>query len=240
MMPQDSIASDTARISLEYERRDREIPEGYYSWSRPGNLLMHEQVLRNSIALLSRAGLFPLRDRKAADIGCGFGGWLLEFMEWGADPTNLGGVDLMPDRVAFARHRIPGADLHEGSASRLPWPGECFDLVSQFLVFSNMFDPALKRAAAAEMLRILKPGGGILWFDLRVNNPRNPQIRGIREAEIRSLFPGCSIELRPTVLAPPLSRTIAKWSWPLATAMGSIPFLCSHYVGLVRKPSRAR
>jgi ubiquinone/menaquinone biosynthesis C-methylase UbiE len=148
----------------------------------------------------------------------------------------LGGIDLMPERLARARRRIPGADLHLGSASELPWPDESFDLVSQFLVFTNIFDPELKRAVASEMLRVLKPGGGILWFDLRVNNPRNPEVRGLRRAEIRSLFPGCKMELAPALLAPPLGRLIAGWSWPFAEALQALPLLCTHYAGLVWKP----
>src|SRR6266581_3098300 len=198
--------SDIIRISAEYQRRAREIPEDFYSLGKPSNLLMHEQTLRSCIRLLQRGSMFPLNGRKIADIGCGVGTWLLEFVQWGADPADLGGIDLIPERLACARRRIPGADLHLGSASELPWPDESFDLVSQFLVFTTILDPALKRAVALEMLRVLKPGGRILWFDFRVNNPWNPEVMGLRAAEIRSLFPGCAIQLTPALLAPPLSR----------------------------------
>ena len=230
--------SDILRISAEYDRRAREIPQDFYSWGKPSNLLMHEQTLRSCIRLLQRGSMFPLNGRRVADIGCGVGTWLLEFIQWGVDPADLGGIDLMPERLARARRRIPGADLHLGSASELPWPDESFDLVSQFLVFTNIFDPELKRAVASEMLRVVKPGGVILWFDLRVNNPRNPEVRGLRRAEIRTLFPGCEIELAPALLAPPLGRLIAGWSWPFAEALQALPLLCTHYAGLVRKPKR--
>jgi len=53
------------------------------------------------------------------------------------------------------------------------------------------------------MLRVLKPGGAILWFDLRVDNPRNPQVKGLRKKEIASLFPGCDVDLTPTLLGAP-------------------------------------
>jgi SAM-dependent methyltransferase len=227
---------DTARISAEYARRAREIPSDFYSWSRPGNLLMHQQTVRSCVRLLSRASLLPLNGRRIADIGCGAGTWLLEFMQWGANPANLSGIDLIPERVDRARRYIPQADLHCGNASELPFPDGQFDLVSQFLVFMNMLDPVWKRAVASEMLRVLKPGGAILWFDLRVDNPRNPEVRGVRAREIRWLFPGCKIELTPALLAPPLSRFIAPWSWPLAEALEAVPFLCTHYAGLIRKP----
>jgi ubiquinone/menaquinone biosynthesis C-methylase UbiE len=226
---------DTTRISAEYERRAREIPHDFYSLGRPANLLMYQQTARSCIAALERAGLFPLDGRRVADVGCGGGTWLIEFVKWGAVPGNLAGIDLMPERVDSAKRRIPEADLHVGSASKLPWANESFDLVSQFLVFMNLLDPALKRAVAKEMLRVLKPGGAILWFDIRVNNPKNPAIRGMGKAEIRALFPGCSVDLTPALLAPPLSRMLAGRAWPLAEALHALPFLRTHYAGLIRK-----
>jgi ubiquinone/menaquinone biosynthesis C-methylase UbiE len=228
--------ADTLRIRAEYQRRAREIPEDFYSIGKPANLLMHQQTLRSCIYLLQQAGMFPLAGRRVADIGCGAGAWLLEYIQWGADPSQVAGIDLMEDRLNRARRRIPQADLHLGNASGLPWPDESFDLVSQMLVFHNIFDPALKQAVAGEMLRVLKPGGAVLWFDLRVNNPRNPQVKCLRRREIHSLFPGCRIQLQPVLLAPPLARRIARHWWALGEALHIFPFLRTHYAGLIRKP----
>ena len=144
---------DTARIVAEYERRSREIPSDYYSLGKPANLLMQVQTVRSCIAALNKAGLFPLHGKRVLDVGCGSGSGLLEFVQWGADPSDLAGIDLMPDRLEASRRKIPQADLHLGSAADLPWPDESFDIVSHFQVFMNMSDPALKRAVAAEMLR---------------------------------------------------------------------------------------
>lgn len=231
-----NTGASTARISAEYERRDREISSGLYSWSKPANLLMHQQTVRGCIRMLRRASLFPLDGLRVADIGCGTGSWLLEFMQWGADPAMLGGIDLMPERLERARGRVPQADLHVGNASALPWPDRHFDLVSQSLVFTSILDPDLKRAVAGEMLRVLKSGGGILWFDFRVDNPRNPEVRGLPRKEIKALFPGCDVQLTPTLLAPPLSRLIAARCWVLGEALHTLPFLCTHYAGMIRKP----
>jgi ubiquinone/menaquinone biosynthesis C-methylase UbiE len=227
--------SELARISAEYQRRAREVPDGYYCWSKPWNLLMHLQTSRACIELLSRASLFPLRGRRVADIGCGAGHWLLEFVQWGADPEDLSGIDLMPGRLENAQRRLPQADLRLGSASHLPWPDCSFDLVTQFVLFTSVLDSALKQKIASEMLRILTPQGAILWFDLRYSNPNNPQVRGVRAAEIRSLFPGCKIRLTSALLAPPIGRLVAGWSWPLADALHGIPLLRTHYAGLIQK-----
>jgi ubiquinone/menaquinone biosynthesis C-methylase UbiE len=225
----------TTRILMEYERRTREIPDGFYCWSRPVNLLMHHQIVRSCITLLRGASKFPLNGSRVADVGCGAGTWLLEFIQWGADPHNLAGIDLMPSRINEARQRIPHADLRVGQAAELPWPDKSCDLVTQFTVFSSMLEPAMKQAVAAEMLRVLKPGGVILWFDFRVNNPSNSSVRGIRAREIRELFAGCQIQLVPAILAPPLARLIADWSLPLAELLHAVPFLRTHYTGLIRK-----
>jgi hypothetical protein len=43
------------------------------------------------------------------------------------------------------------------------------------------------------------------------------------------------VELVPVVLAPPIGRLIAGWSWTLAELLHAIPFLRTHYAGLIRK-----
>lgn len=226
-------------IKAEYQRRAREIPEDFYSWDKQANLLMHQQTQRGCIDALCQASLFPLNGRRVADIGCGPGTWLLEFLQWGAAPADLAGIDLISERVDAARRRIPGADLRVGSAAQLPWPDETFDVVSQIVVFTSIRDAALKGAVAREMLRVLKPAGGILWFDFRVDNPNNRHVRGLKKEEIRFLFPGCEIHLWPALLAPPLGRFLARRSWVLSEALHAIPLLRTHYAGVIRKPCHA-
>jgi len=232
--------SESARIAAEYQRREEQIPAGSYIWSHPSNLLLHQQAVRGCIAMLDRAGRFPPRGKAIADIGCGDGAWLLEFAQWGASPDSLAGIDLNRERVQRARQRLPQADLRTGNAGELPWPDGSFDLVSQFTVFTSILDPAMERAVATEMLRVLKPEGVILWFDFRCNNPWNKNVRGIGAQRIESLFPGCQVDLAPVLLAPPLARlitgkTITAWSWPLAELLYTIPLLRTHFAGLIRR-----
>jgi len=66
-------------------------------------------------------------------------------------------------------------------------------VVSQFTLFTSILSEPMKNRMAAEMIRVLKPGGVILWYDFRFNNPRNQNVRGIESPEITSLFPGCSV-----------------------------------------------
>jgi len=224
--------AEILRIRAEYDRRSREIPRDFYSWGRLPNYFLDTQLIRDCIVELSREGMFPLENRSVADIGCGSGRWLLEFAQWEA--LDLHGIELDEVRLRRAKDRLPFADLQVGDARRLPWNSGSFDLVSHFTLFSSILNEGVKRQIAAEMLRVLKPDGIILWFDFRVNNPRNPGVRGIPAGEIQALFPGCSVRLRRATLAPPISRLVVPKSWIAAAILEKIPFLRTHYLGIIR------
>jgi ubiquinone/menaquinone biosynthesis C-methylase UbiE len=230
----DDQTTEIARIRAEYARRSSAIPKDYYSWGRAWNHFFHTQLCRECIRGLSSDAWFPLSGKSIADIGCGTGAWLLEFCQWDAD--SLHGIDLDDRRLARARERLPQADLHLGDATQLPWADESFDLVSQFTVFTSILSPAVKQAIALEMLRVLKPGGFVLWYDFRVNNPRNAQVAGIEAEEIRKLFRGCRTTLRKVTLAPPIARAIVPLSWTIGSLLEKLPFLRTHYFGLIQKP----
>ena len=229
--------SEISRIRAEYERREREIPLDFYAWNRPVNQFFHYQTARGCIAALVEEGMFPLERLTVADIGCGTGMWLLEFLQWGARRRNLAGIDLSERRVQTARDALPGADIRRGDAQELPWVDGSCDVVSQFTLFTSILAMSVKQKIASEMLRVLKPNGLIFWYDFRYNNPRNPNVRGVEAEEIRSLFPGCSVNLKRVTLAPPLARLIVPVSWVAALALEKLPFLRTHYVGVIRKLS---
>jgi SAM-dependent methyltransferase len=226
-------ALEIERIRAEYARRKRDIPQAFYSWDRVSNCFTHTQLVRDCIAELTRERMFPLENRSVADIGCGFGTWLLEFAQWEA--SDLHGIDLDESRIERAKARFPSAKLHVGDARHLPWQNNSFDLVSQFTLFTSILSGTVKKHIAREMWRVVKPGGVILWFDLRVNNPRNKSIRGISSGEIHSLFPDGSIRLRRVTLAPPLARRIVPISWIAASLLEKFPALRTHYLGIIRK-----
>jgi len=234
--PVDAEAREILRIRAEYERRRKEIPADFYSLGRPTNLFFDTQLVRGCIASLKHEGMFPLEGLSVADVGCGAGRWLLEFAQWEA--TDLHGIELDEARLERARARLSStADLRVGDARFLPWAPNSFDLVSQFTLFSSILSPSVKQQVAAEMLRVLKPGGLILWFDLRIDNPRNTNVRGIPAGEIRSLFPNCPVRLRRVTLAPPIARLVVPISWLAAEILERIPFLRTHYLAVIRKTS---
>lgn len=235
-MREDRFAEYTDRILAENERRRREIPADFYSPMRLPNVFINAQRNRCLVQLLRHEKITSLAGRRILDVGCGTGEWLLELLSWGATPALLSGIDIDPKQIAEAERKLPQADLRVGNAVRLPWRDTYFDIVLQATLFSSILDPALRKAAAAEMMRVAKPGGLILWYDSRVNNPWNPDLRGIRAVEIRRLFSGCSLKARSTTLLPPLAREIVPMSWVVALLLETLPFLRTHLLGCVRLP----
>jgi ubiquinone/menaquinone biosynthesis C-methylase UbiE len=226
-------SDEEARIRGAYARRG---DVSRYSLFNPGQLYMVQERQRRTLALLAREGFAPLADRRILEVGCGLGNWLRDFVDWGAAPRNLAGIDLLPDRVAAARALCPPAvTLLAGSAAQLPFADDAFDIVLQATVFTSILDASFRRRAAAELLRVVRPGGIVLWYDFHAHNPRNADVRGVTRAEIAALFPACDITLERITLAPPLSRALAPVARPLCTILGRIPLLCTHHLGAIRK-----
>jgi SAM-dependent methyltransferase len=115
------------------------------------------------------------------------------------------------------------------------FPNDTFDLVLQSTVFTSVLDSSMKQQIASEMLRVVKRDGFILWYDYHVNNPWNTDVQGVKRQEISQLFPGCLIKLQRITLAPPLVRLLAPYSWLACYLLGKVPWLCTHYLGVIWK-----
>jgi hypothetical protein len=68
-----------------------------------------------------------------------------------------------------------------------------------------------------------------------MNNPKNPDVRGVKKKEIYEHFPDSEIYLKRITLAPPLTRIIAPYSWLVCYLLEKIKFLNTHYLGVIRK-----
>lgn len=156
----------------------------------------------------------------------------------GAAREDLAGIELDSGRAAACARRLACADVRAGDASRLPWSDGSFDVVLQSTVFSSILDQVMRKTVASEMLRVLAPDGAIIWYDFFVDNPSNPNVRGVRRREIEALFPACRVDLRRTTLAPPLARRIVPMSWTLATLLESWRFLNTHFLGSIQRCRR--
>jgi SAM-dependent methyltransferase len=225
---------EEARIRAAYAKRQRE--DERYSRFNSAHLFIAQERERRLLLVLKRLGFLPLHGKKILEIGCGTGHWLREFIIWGARPENITGVELLGERVAEARQLLPKAVcLQCGNATRLSFATATFDLVLQSMVFTSVLDPDTKQQIASEMLRVVKHDGLILWYDYHVNNPWNPDVRGVKKQEIYRLFSNCRIALQRITLAPPLARLLAPYSWFACDLFTRVPMLCTHYLGVIQK-----
>lgn len=225
---------ETDRIVSEYARRSVEIDPELYAATNPAALFIRQTVERKLITELALTGALPLADRDILDAGCGAGQWLADLETWGASRERLAGLDLVPERVEEAQARLPGADIRAGDAADLPWDDASFDLVLQSMMFSSILDPDVRNAVAQEMTRVLRPGGLVLWYDFFTDNPRNPNVRGVRKSELRELFPEFDLRWRRVTLAPPLIRLLAPKARPIAAALQALRLLDTHALALLR------
>jgi ubiquinone/menaquinone biosynthesis C-methylase UbiE len=225
------------RIKKAYEKRKIEQKDRIYSYFNKGNLFIIHQREKALLDILNKFNFSDIANKKILDIGCGTGGTLRRFIDYGAKPENLYGIDLLEDRIEIAKKLHPKINFICGTAENLPYPDEFFDIVMQFTVFTSILDIQLKKKIASEMLRVLKKDGIIIWYDFHVDNPKNLDVKGVKKDEIYSIFPDCEIFLKHVTLAPPISRKLAPFSIILCQILEKIPFLCTHYIGVIRRIS---
>lgn len=225
------------RIKKAYAKRDRsnKWPSTRWSYFSPSTLFPHHQTERARISALKQNNFDELADKQILDVGCGYGGLLRNFVKYGATPGNCFGIDLLPDRIEEAEKISPNIDFRCGNAENLSFDNEYFDIVLSSTVFTSIFDKNMKRNIAREMIRVLKPTGLILWYDYHMDNPKNPDVRGVKKKEIHELFPDCDIKLERITLAPPLTRAIAPHSFLLCYLLEKIKILNTQYLGTIRK-----
>jgi SAM-dependent methyltransferase len=210
--------------------------EGCYADSVAGQFRFEERE-RHVLRLLDRYHLMPLAGRRILEVGCGAGKWLRDLIAWGADPEGLFGVELRQASAVRARRLCPpGVTIECGNAANLSYSSGSFDIVLQAGVFTSVLDHDMRHAMAAEMLRVLRPNGIIVWYDIFWENLGSSYLRPVTKEELRELFPGCLLELRRVSLAPLLTRLLTPRSWSASAILSRVPSLCTHDLGAIRLP----
>jgi SAM-dependent methyltransferase len=200
-----------------------------YSLTRPAALMAMQERQRALLRLFARRGLTDLSTLRLLEVGSGGGGNLLELLVLGFRPEHLAGIELLPERHAAARARLPAAlTLTCGDASTAAIAEASLDIVFVSTVFSSLLDDAFQQRLADAMWRWVKPGGGVLWYDFTVDNPNNADVRGVPLARIRSLFPQSRFEHRRITLAPPIARAVCRVHPALYTLCNALPPLRTH------------
>lgn len=232
--PTDEVAR-LRRVYDGYEAAGR--MHGLWAPQHPGNRAMHAERDRLLARLLTRTGHAPLAHRRILDLGCGDGDVLASLRRLGAEPARSFGADVRFAALAAAHAHHPQLGLACADGTRLPVRDVGVDCVLAFTVFSSILDDAVARAVAAEIRRVLRPGGVLVWYDFRIGNPGNPNVRGVSRRALAALFPGWRMHLRRVTLLPPLARrlgTATPWLYPLLAAL---PPLRTHWLGVLERPA---
>jgi ubiquinone/menaquinone biosynthesis C-methylase UbiE len=229
------LSEEQDRIAQAYRGYDETRAAERWSLVNQGNRAALDERRRTVRDLLTQRGWVPLGSRRVIEVGCGTGAELMRLLEYGATVENLVGVDLLPDRVGAAKRAHPNLDVRVANAEHLEFPDASFELVLAMTLFSSIKDAAMYRHVADEILRVMKPGGALLWYDFRYDNPRNRNVHGMTEKDVRSLFPALTGELRKVTLLPPLSRRLGPLTPALYPAFSAVPRLRTHLVGLLEK-----
>lgn len=214
----------------------RELSATRWGTGNRGNRAIMAERAKVTNELLHRHNLIPLGDREILEVGCGSGHVLAGLEELGARRERLHGVDLLHGRVEEARIANPDLDIRQANAESLPFGDASFDLLLLFVVFSSILDPTMQRNVATECIRVLRPGGHVLWYDFRYDNPSNEHVRGVRRSRVESLFPGFAYAWRTLTVVPQVARRLGPLTEIAYPLLAVVPPLRTYYLGLLRKP----
>jgi ubiquinone/menaquinone biosynthesis C-methylase UbiE len=102
---------------------------------------------------------------RVIDLGCGSGAFTALLAGRGYDSF---GLDISARLIELGRRKHPEIGFVTGDIERLPFPAASFDGVLLSGVVHHFPDP---RACAAEVFRVLRPGGRFMAFDPNRMNP---------------------------------------------------------------------
>lgn len=228
-------SADLERIRATYAGYSRDHRARLWDLRSTGYARLVEMVDRALLAEL-RAAVHGQSSPTIVDLGCGTG----DLAASGARMAKRWiGVDLREDAVATASTLYPEAEFTVASADAVPMETSSVDVVVARVLFSSLPTRHLERAVAAEIARILRPDGSLVWLDIRYSNPTNSAVHGLTRRWIAELFDGWDGALRATGLLPPIARRLGPLTSVAYPLLSALPPLRSHLVGRLRRPADA-
>jgi ubiquinone/menaquinone biosynthesis C-methylase UbiE len=158
---------------------------------------------------------------RVIDLGCGSGTFTYLLKQRGYAAT---GLDISPKLLELARRKYPDLQFDEGDVEALPYEEASVDGVLLSGIVHHLPDPSL---CAAEVMRVLRPGGRFVAFDPNRANPfmylyrdRSSPLynsvgvtvneRPIRAREVAETFRAAGLEVRTDYLSKLPYRYVAS------------------------------
>jgi ubiquinone/menaquinone biosynthesis C-methylase UbiE len=183
-----------------------------------------------------REALCPIADGTLLDVGCGSGALAIILARGGCSPARYIGVDILESSLEEARVAVPWGEFLLGSADRIQLADQVVDAAAALTLLSSVPDDWFRARVAAEISRVLRPGGRLVVYDLRYPSPRNRAVRPVTRGALAGLFPGWAVESRTMTLLPPLMRSPLAANRRRYRALTALPFLRSHLGAVLTKP----
>ena len=166
--------------------------------------------------------------QRLLDVGCGPGALTAE-LAGRAGPEAVSAVEPSASFVAAARERLPGVDIRQAAAERLPFGDAAFDAALAQLVVHFMADPVV---GLREMGRVTRPGGVVaacvwdhaggrgplsaFWQAVRELDPGaddESNLAGVREGHLAELFAQAGLDAVQTTTLTVRVRQEGFESW---------------------------
>ncbi len=163
---------------------------------------------------------------------------LIQLLLYGAKTENCFGIDILEDRIKEAKAKLHSMTFICCSAENISLEKGSFDLVTMFTCLSSVLDNDIRRRICEEAFAMLRPGGWLLVYDFRVNNPSNPDVKGVKLSELKAYFSGCKYHSKKLTLIPPLGRLIGRYSMTMCSILAIVPFLRTHRISVFQKPDK--
>jgi SAM-dependent methyltransferase len=196
-----------------------------WSAGNPGNAAIRAELVGMAFSL---AGRELIGAEAILDVGCGSGWWLECLAADARVSARLGGVELLPERAASARGRVPRAAIAQADARELPFDTGSFEVVTLFTVLSSLSGVADAERTLREARRVLRPGGVLLIWEPRVRNPFNRNTVLIDRPLLERALTGTRVEARTLTVLPPLARRLGKHTPRLYPRLSRIGVVHTH------------
>lgn len=210
-------------INQIYDLRDSQNPRKLINSLNIYNLFVYSVEIKK---FFERSSI-PITEALLLDYGCGVGARLLEIYRLGATFSNLYGFDCNPSRINIAKKIFESTNIMHGENSYSISPKQ-FDVLMNSTMMSSILDDKQASKIANEFYRLTKDSGFIIWYDLCLKNPYNPNVRSYKIKDILKLFPNHKIIYRKKICLPPVSG-LKELPFPLLRTIHTIPLLRSHY-----------